>query len=153
LSLDDDDDPKPRKRFPFKIVVVTVGIITGLVLGALVIFAIVSIVTHRIVSNRPDEPRPTISVDENITELEFGQWNIVNGKDGLGRDGRWFKTTAKNVSKANVNSFNYDVTTFDYNGVKLSGGAIIFPELKPNETGEIQVRFDYAMKAVVSKRR
>jgi hypothetical protein len=98
---------------------------------------------------------PTISVDADITELEFGKWRSFDGKDGLGRKGKWFEGTAKNVGKTKAESHSYKVTTFDASGVKLeeSGIAISFPDLNPGETGKIQVRFDEASKVIISKRK
>lgn len=96
---------------------------------------------------------PTIIVDADITELEFGKWTIFKGKDTWDRNGQWFTTTVKNMGKTTVKNFNYSVSTFNASGVKLTGGSIIFPELKPGETGEVQVRFDDAAKVVVSKRK
>src|SRR5262249_11863104 len=51
-----------------------------------------------------------------------------------------------------VQSLDFQVMLYNEAGVKMSGGLISFPDLKPGETGEVQVRIDKASRAVISNR-
>src|SRR5262249_37898263 len=85
-------------------------------------------------------------------DLAFGKWRTVHGRDGLGREGIWQVTTVKAVGAKPVQSLDFQVMLYNEAGVKMSGGLISFPDLKPGETGEVQVRIDKASRAVISNR-
>jgi hypothetical protein len=78
-----------------------------------------------------------VSVDSDIKEVEFGQWKVVRGKNGFGMSVTALVTTAKNVGNKPVDDWQFQVTLYDKARVKKNGGLILFPALKPGETGQV----------------
>jgi hypothetical protein len=139
-----------RRPFPLWLVLTLVGV--PICIGAVVLVALVAVTALGTSSKHQAEEQPTVSVDPEIEGVEFGNWRTVHGHDKMGNEGTWLITTVKAVGSDVARSFDFDVTLYNREANKVTGGFISFPDLQPGETGEVQVRIDNAFRAMISKR-
>jgi hypothetical protein len=157
-----------QRRFPLWVILAIAGV--PICIGGLIIVALVAITALGTSGPNQTEARRVdpdikdletevktvqqmVSVDPDIKDLEFGKWSILHGHDGLGNEGIWLVTTVKAVGTKPVHSTDFKVELFNRESVKITGGYISLPDLKPGEIGEVRVRIDNAFRAVISNRR
>jgi hypothetical protein len=94
-----------------------------------------------------------IRVGPDVQGLRFGHWRLSEGQDRMGHKGTWLITTLTVAGDRPFRSLDLEATTYNKAGIKTHGGWVIAPDLKPGETGEIQVRIDDAYRVTISGRK
>jgi hypothetical protein len=94
-----------------------------------------------------------VRMDPDLQGLAFGRWKMVQGHDRLGTPGTWLVNTLTFTGDKPLHPWDLEVTAYNEAGIKTTGGHISFPELKPGETGEVEVRVDNAFRVTVSARK